>query len=253
MKAVLKMYISVKKKCRAVALILAIVLVCSAVLVARNEYSNTDFGTTFGRKAVMAKARLAGMLPLFETCAATCKTDSRFMQAIVFPEVMRYSSLKDGIEAESLRTLYVQLGKSYANFSIGPFQMKPSFAEEVEDKVRTMLPDSLGHEFQLWYKSAEEETIRAERIERLQDEQWQLVYLTAFICICNELYKNKKFADGLEKVQWYATLYNAGFDKTPEFIASKIKTENFYLQQKMPEKKFRYAAIAGWFYQTDNN
>lgn len=58
------------------------------------------------------------------------------LQAIVFPEIMRYNGLKDGIETESLRTLYVQFGEDYADFSIGLFQMKPCFAQQ-------LLPDSL--------------------------------------------------------------------------------------------------------------
>ena len=47
--------------------------------------------------------------------------------SIVFPELVRYSALRDKMEITLLKTLYVNLGEDYANFSIGQFQMKPSF------------------------------------------------------------------------------------------------------------------------------
>ncbi len=243
------MFISAKKKYKLLLFVTGIALLGSAFLFAKKQYSNEDFGSSFGSKATTARTKMAAMQPLFETCSAICKSDPVFMQSLVFPEVMRYNALKDGIEAESLRTLYVQFGKEYSNFSIGIFQMKPSFAEEVEEKVKTMLSSSANKELQLQYNSSDAQQIRMQRVERLQDEQWQLVYLTAFICICNEIYKDSHFSDDLEKVQWYATVYNAGFNRTDAYISRKIKEENFYLQQQMPGKKFRYAAVAGWYFQ----
>lgn len=246
------MFISAKKKYKAVAISAGILFFCAAFLFAKTKYLDADFGKSFDSKAAIAQTKLDNMQPLFETCAVACKTEARFMQAIVFPELMRYNSLKDGIEVESLRTLYVQFGKEYANFSIGIFQMKPSFAEEVEEKAKTILPASINEELQLAYNSTDAEEIRSERVERLQDEQWQLVYLTAFTCICNEIYREKKFDSDLEKLQWYATIYNAGFNKTDAYISQKIKEEHFYLQQQMPGKKFSYAAVAGWYYMQDS-
>jgi hypothetical protein len=210
--------------------------------------TNPDFGTTFGSKATRAKAVLQQMDTGFVLCAPLCQTSPHFMQALVFPEVMRYNTLKDGIETESLRTLYVQFGEEYANFSIGLFQMKPTFAATVETKAKELLPDSTYHELQLAYTVTTVEDVRMERVERLQDQDYQLVYLTAFVAICNQLYQHRSFANETEKLQWYATVYNAGFDKPDSYIAAKIKQDNFYMQQGMPEKKFRYAAVAGWYF-----
>ena len=55
-----------------------------------------------------------------------------FVLAIVFPELIRYSKLQDVIESNDLKVLYVQFGDTYSNFSIGRFQMKPSFCEQLE-------------------------------------------------------------------------------------------------------------------------
>ncbi len=250
MKAVQKMFISANRKYKITTILGLLVIISSLFLFAKKEYLRTDFGASFGHKAVKATTRLSQMQSLFETCAPICNAQPAFMQAIVFPEVMRYNTLKDGIEAESLRTLYVQFGKEYANFSIGLFQMKPSFAEEVEQKTAGLLSQHIQQELQLQYFSSNEEDIRMERVQRMQDKNWQLIYLTAFIAICNEVYKTKIFHSTLHKLQWYATVYNAGFNRTDQYISQKVNQENFYLQQDMPGKKFRYAAIAAWYYQS---
>ena len=42
--------------------------------------------------------------------------------AVVFPELVRYSALQDKMEITLLKALYINLGRDYANFSIGQFQ-----------------------------------------------------------------------------------------------------------------------------------
>lgn len=242
------MFTYAKRKYRITAVIICILLICTGFYVAKKIYSNPDFGKTFGPKAIAAEKKLVALEQNFILCASICKNSSRFMQSIVFPEVMRYNSLKDGIEAESLRTLYVELGEEYANFSIGLFQMKPTFAVQVEEKAKQLLPAGIYKELQLAYTVTNETQVRRERVNRLQDDDWQLVYLTAFISICDSLYTNQTFTNNTEKMQWYATVYNAGFDKSNEYIAKKITAANFYLQNGMPGKKYNYAAIAKWYY-----
>ncbi len=242
------MFIYAKRFYRFFAIAFAGILICALFLFAKRWYSQADFGRSFGNKATAATQKLQHMQDKFAQCVAVCQTDAVFLQSIVFPEVMRFNNIKDGIEAESLRTLYVQFGEEYANFSIGLFQMKPTFAQQVETKIKQLLPDSICRELQLNYQSTDAETIRMQRVKRLQETDWALVYLTAFVCICNKIYQYKNFTSPLQKLQWYATVYNAGFNKTDAYITQKIKEDNFYLQQNMPEHKFRYAAIAGWFY-----
>jgi hypothetical protein len=249
----IKMYMFVKKLYKLITAIAICVAVAVLFVFAKSKYTNPDFGKTFGSKATKAAARLAAMEQNFILCSNLCKQNNVFIKSIVFPEVMRFDALKDDIETESLRTLYVQLGNEYANFSIGLFQMKPSFAEQVEIKAKQLLPGGIYNELQLHYTAATEEGIRAIRVDRLQDAEWQMVYLTAFICICNKIYGHKIFNNDIEKLQWYATVYNAGFDKTGAYITKKIKQDNFYLAQQMPGKKFKYAAIAAWYYSTQNH
>jgi hypothetical protein len=242
------MFTSVKKYYKLLFIAALCLLLYGAFVFAKNKYSNPHFGEAFGTKAAGAKQKLEQLNSGFELCSAICNSNVMFMQSLVFPEVMRFNELKDDIETESLLTLYTQFGKEYANFSIGLFQMKPSFAEEVEQKAEQLLAPSICKELQLTYETADAATMREQRVERMRDADWQLIYLTAFICICNELYKQKLFSGDTEKMQWYAAVYNAGFNKTEAYITKKLKQENFYWQQGMPEKKFRYAAIATWFY-----
>jgi len=242
------MFTYAKRFYKAIVLTLVSAIICIAFICAKRMYTQADFGKTFGAKAIAAEKQLNALQEEFALCKNICNADTKFMQSIVFPEVMRYSSIKDGVEAESLRTLYVQFGAAYANFSIGLFQMKPTFAEQVEVKSKQLLPQNIYKELQLAYTSTDEQSIRQQRVERLQDKDWQMVYLTAFISLCNEIYRTRTFSSPTEKLQWYATVYNAGFDRTNVFIKSKIEQDNFYLNQQMPGKKFKYAAIAAWFY-----
>ncbi len=249
MKTLAKMSIYVRKHYRIFLAALMVSLLVAGFLFARSTYAQPDFGKTFGAKAVAAKKKLNELGPRFELCSPICKHSSKFMQSIVFPEVMRYNSLKDDVETESLRTLYVQWGQDYANFSIGLFQMKPSFAVEVETKAKQFISTSILNEFQFNYSTTDEKSIRRERVDRLQDNEWQLIYLTAFILICDAQYQHKVFGSETERLQWYATVYNAGFDRTDDYISKKIGADNFYLKQGMPGKKFKYAALAAWYFK----
>ena len=59
--------------------------------------------------------------------------DARLAMCIVAPEISQYSQLSDAAETYALYTLYVQ-GR-VSDFSIGAFQMKPSFAVSIEKEV----------------------------------------------------------------------------------------------------------------------
>ncbi len=57
--------------------------------------------------------------------------------SIVLPELIRWNALQDIMETTALELLYVEKGKDGADFSIGYFQMKPSFIENLENYVLT--------------------------------------------------------------------------------------------------------------------
>lgn len=63
-----------------------------------------------------------------------CSNDARVVYSIVAPEIIRYVQIKDFFEVKSLEIGYVNNKvKNLSNFSIGYFQMKPQFIEQLED------------------------------------------------------------------------------------------------------------------------
>ena len=109
--------------------------------------------------------------------------------AIVFPEMIRWSAFKDFFETKSLETLYVVGGKSAADFSIGHFQMKPSFIENLEKYVAEN--SSLHHlNYIIPFQSSDEKR-RSERVKRLKQFKWQLRYAQVYWVVANNLFKNK--------------------------------------------------------------
>lgn len=58
--------------------------------------------------------------------------------SIVFPEIIRWNEFQDVIEISADRTLYVNGGSKLGDFSLGSFQMKPSFIESLERYIFLM-------------------------------------------------------------------------------------------------------------------
>lgn len=155
--------------------------------------------------------------------------------AVIFPELVRYSALRDRIEISLLKTLYINLGEEYANFSIGAFQMKPSFAEKIRSRTSEIKDGHIRHIFRKKsnYKSVRE--MRASIVADLEDPRQQLNYLIAFIEICNSGFK---LPEGEERIQFLATAYNYDFTRTEAeinqmenarfFTTRLFKTENYY-------------------------
>lgn len=90
---------------------------------------------------------------------------------IVAPEVSQYSRLSDSAETGMLKLLYVQRGLS--DFSVGLFQMKPSFIENLEKEV--LQDEELLRLFpDVPVKQETERKNRSERIKRLSLLDWQV-------------------------------------------------------------------------------
>lgn len=230
-----------------------IVLLFFSLVFAKRKYQQNDFGNKFNSRMLIAKSNVEKLWPGFELCSKLTSVSPKFLSAIVFPEIMRYSQLKDDFESESLKVLYVQLGDQYADFSIGKFQMKPSFAEQIEKLTDSLLPKSISKELNLSYSASASDSVRQERVKRLLDVDWQQVYLTAFVLVCDHLYKGVEFEKELDKLQFYAAVYNGGFDKNKNWIDKRIERGESYLENGMPGNKFNYCAIATYYFKKDNN
>jgi hypothetical protein len=159
--------------------------------------------------------------------------------AIIFPELIRYSSIRDKIETAALKSLYIQYGKDYADFSIGQFQMKPSFAEEIEK------------EYIKWKGLSIEGTdttscaaSRKERVNRLNSSEGQVMYLCMFIKLMKGNLKQISLLGKTEEIRLMAAAYNYGFKTDIKTLKEISQKRFFYIGIIASETKFNYSDIS---------
>lgn len=139
-------------------------------------------------------------------------------EAVIFPELIRYSMFQDKMETGAVKSLYITRGAGGCNFSIGRFQMKPSFAEELEKR---WMRSGLARRYDLFFDTKDSENARRVRITRLEKEEWQCIYLAIFLKMLYLDYgsydkRGERTQDGIdtlplqEQVRLAATAYNRG-------------------------------------------
>jgi hypothetical protein len=152
------------------------------------------------------------------------------------------------MEITLLKTLYVNLGDDYADFSIGQFQMKPSFAEMIRENA----PVATGPNFEIKFNQISDfddiKDFRKSIISDLEDPKSQINYLIIFIKICENKFKISR-KDDLSKVKFLATAYNFGIDKKEEVIESMID-KKFFNTKLFKTENYCYADVSlFWFKQ----
>lgn len=150
--------------------------------------------------------------------------DQQLASAIVFPEFIRYNRFRDFAETSALELLYIKHGKEVADFSIGRFQMKPSFIETMEALVQK--DSTLIDEFNnvVNYTTTDNTEIRKTRLDRLKSEEWQFQYLACFIKLAEKAYSNYIDENTEQRLLILSSAYNRGFGATYNEI--KILSEN---------------------------
>jgi len=162
---------------------------------------------------------------------------------------MRYNIILDNIETFSMELLYAKYGKEYSDFSIGRFQMKQSFIEQLEQAVQK---DSLHlKEFKLICQYSNkniDKLIRMERISRLKSLEWQIVYLCCFYKIMETRFSTLQFQSPADKICFYATAYNIGFWKSKTEL-EKWKYINIFPSGKIDNfNNYPYGRISQEYY-----
>jgi hypothetical protein len=167
--------------------------------------------------------------------------------AVIFPELVRYSALRDKMEITLLKALYINLGEDYANFSIGQFQMKPSFAEIVREQG----PSVMGRRTGIIFKDKSEyddiNNYRKSIVNDLEDPRTQINYLITFFKICEKNYKTNR-KDEIKKLKFLATAYNYGIDKSTFQIESMIDRKYFNTKLFKTEN-YCYSDISLFWYK----
>ncbi|MFB6306152.1 MAG: hypothetical protein ABEH43_04040 [Flavobacteriales bacterium] len=144
--------------------------------------------------------------------------------------------LKDFFETKALETGYLKYGSQRVNFSIGRFQMKPSFIESLEKKIKKsdILRPKYGELIQ--YPSNDPENIRKERVNRLQSTNMQWKYLVCFYELLSQKFSNKKWDSRTQKLKFYSTAYNCGIGLKKQEIKSYAKVASHYYKFYKPLK-----------------
>jgi hypothetical protein len=171
--------------------------------------------------------------------------DPKFALSIIFPELIRYSSIRDKMELSGLFTLYIQYGEKYADFSVGRFQMKPSFAEQLENDANNT-PEVAFTKFNVTKTSQ----ARIERVKRLGEMEGQVNYLVLFIRIMEHRNKNIMWDTEIERLMYYATAYNSGYNSGEKKIRDRVGSKMFYTGLLKVDSCYCYGSIARYFYKT---
>lgn len=182
---------------------------------------------------------------VFKRAADKVETTPEILFSIVAPEISQYSYLRNKVETQSLLVLYVQGGSAYANFSIGYFQMKPSFAESIETQIASQphLKDSFSN---LTIHANNVEEKRAIRVNRLSSFKWQVEYLAAFYELAIEKYNLQHRSLSHEEIMTLAACYNVGLNRSIQEINTIGNQSQF---PRFSFRKYKYKEVSLFFYQ----
>jgi hypothetical protein len=222
---------------------LVIFIFASVLLVSFITPVTNDFKKVFGSDYTWAVNWIKHNDALLEKYASHQNLSGKELKAIVFPELIRYNGLFNALEIESLKYLYVKEGKYYADFSVGYFQMKPSFAEMVEEDVQKLLGAEWlkGVGWNNFIDKKDSEHSRKQRVERLASTEQQIIYLCAFYKICELKFGNRKFSSPVEKLKLFATSYNAGYRRNYGSLMAFQRRNDFL--------KHNYASISAYYFE----
>lgn len=218
----------------------SLIIIACICLLSFKPPGETDYKKVFGKHYTWAVNWLKQNEELVHEYALAFDIPDKELKAIVFPELIRYNSFFNALEIESLKYLYVNEGKSYADFSVGYFQMKPSFGEMVEQDALVLLPAKYLMESGWKLTQTDDEVSRMARVKRLSNVRHQLIYLCAFYKICASRFKDKDISSAEERVRLFSTCYNAGYKRSYETLLAFQSKNNFY--------KYNYSSVSAYYY-----
>lgn len=183
--------------------------------------------------------------------AQTCSlfdVDYNLATAIIFPELLRYSALRDRMEVSVLKSIYVYKGADYADFSVGVYQIKPSCAEKVIIWLNKLNIKELSGYFNRRYSFKTPKSKRNAIVNDLEDTHRAFLYVVSIVKILETTFTSKIMENETEKVRFFATAYNTGFHKNYEEIESQVNIKSFHTKIVKPGNCYSYSDIALFFY-----
>ena len=166
--------------------------------------------------------------------------------AVVFPELVRYSALRDKMEIILLKALYINFGDDYANFSIRQSQMKPTFAEIIREQSSSVMSGKSGINFQNSSGYSDIKDFRKSIVTNLENPGTEFNYLIVFLKICEKKYKTNRKGD-IARLKFLATAYNYGIDKTEDQIEN-MTDKKFFNTKLFKTENYSYSDVALFWY-----
>jgi hypothetical protein len=206
-----------------------------------------DYGFIFGNDWEKALSYIEENDPWIRSSLEKYNIPYTETVAVIFPELVRYSAIRDKMEITLLKTLYRNIGTQYADFSAGEFQVKPSCAE----MIRRAAPAAMGKKSkELFAKRASYKNdyqFRVAIITDLENPKSEFNYIIAFYLICQKRFDLEKM-DEVSRIKFLATAYNTGFWKSREEI-NKMVERKFFNTKLFKTDNYSYADVALYWYE----
>jgi hypothetical protein len=167
--------------------------------------------------------------------------------AVVFPELVRYSALRDKMEITLLKALYINLGEQYANFSIGQFQVKPTFAEFIRKEGPSVLGRRSGISFPQPDEFESVSEYRKSIVIDLEKPETEFNYIVAFYKLCEKRFRINRL-DTYDKVKFTATAYNFGINREADEIRNMID-KKYFNTKLFKTQNYSYSDVALFWYE----
>jgi hypothetical protein len=207
-----------------------------------------DYTVLFGAKYAEAEKFLRQNSWIAESLRLPPQ-ETRIALAVVFPEIIRFKALEDKVQVRALKVLYVQYGRKYADFSVGHFQMKPTFAEQIERDYNRLFSTEEKTAAEIApFETGDSSRLRKERVLRLDDLHWQARYLRLLMMVMDKLYGKLTFASDLEKLRFYATAYNSGYASGEKAVRKRMGIRRFHIQWLFAKTYYNYADVSVFYY-----
>lgn len=225
--------------------IVAVILLLSFLHVAAQDLTPEQY---FGDSYSEAVTYIQNQRVDFDSIFSNYKIAPNEAIAVVFPEIIRYNRFCDFAETTLLEVAYTQGGKDIADFSIGRFQMKPSFVELIEHDLLNY--NELLQQFKEvvdYAPNLSNDFIRSERIERLKQKSWQLKYLACFIRLAEKRYAKELSQKPQERLLILSSAYNMGLLASYDDLIMLAEKKTFPYGPKI-KGRFSYYDVANYYF-----
>jgi len=220
-----------------------------SIILSLSFVQSVDYETVFSKNYIEARDFMAQNADLFIRYSTSFQTDPEVIMPVLFPEAIRYSMVSDYLETKSLELAYVYSGST--DFSIGFFQMKPSFVEDLEETIKKEPEKLAKYDSLLISDKINISEIRKVRINRLKQLKYQIVYANCMFDILKIIYPLVFKYDKTYQIKFISTAFNHGFLSGQKEILDYSSKAFFPFNGRNNTTRYVYNDISLYFYRND--